>query len=301
MARTLRYCVVDVFTDAPLEGNPLAVFYEGHDLEPSLMLRIARELNLSETCFLMPATRKDCAARVRIFTPAREMQFAGHPTIGSAYVARERGIIAVKAKSFSLEEPIGAIAISIENKRIWFSTPPIAAVGECDRAACARVLDLREWDLLPDIQPQVYSAGNPMLFVAVTDRETVDRASIDPLALHELEEAIGESVGIFVFAPTRAGAYSRMFAPELGIVEDPATGSATGPLAAFMMANGLCSSADGTAFASEQGTKIGRRSLLQVRIRGERGSEGIDVGGRVTPVIEATLTLPGVSIAVFPA
>jgi len=256
------------------------------------MLRIARELNLSETCFLMPPTRKDCAARVRIFTPAREMPFAGHPTIGSAYVARDRGIIPEKTHSFSLEEPIGPVAIRVEDGMIWLSTPPIERVGECDRAVCARVLDLREWDLLPNVPPQVYSAGNPMLFVPVTDRETVDRASVDPMALHELEDAIGQSVGVFVFAPTRAGAYSRMFAPELGIIEDPATGSATGPLAAYMMAHGLCASADGTAFASEQGTKMGRRSLLQVRIRGERGSEGIDVGGRITPVIDAALTLP---------
>lgn len=292
MARTLRYGVVDVFTEVPLEGNPLAVFYEGQELDEELMQRIARELNLSETAFLMPATRADCAVRARIFTPAREMQFAGHPTIGSAYVARERGLIGGAAAHFAIEEPIGPVAVSVEDGLIWLSTPHIERVGECDRSACARALDLREWDLLAGVPPQVYSAGNPMLYVPVTDRETVDRAAIDPTAFHELEDAIGESIGVFVFAPTRAGAYSRMFAPELGIVEDPATGSATGPLAAYMMEHGLCSSADGTAFASEQGTKMGRRSLLQVRIRGERGSEGIDVGGRVAPIVDAVMTLP---------
>ena len=289
---TLRYRVVDVFTEIALEGNALAVFYEGQELEPELMQRIARELNLSETTFLTSPTREDCAARVRIFTPARELSFAGHPTIGSAYVARERGVIPEDMLAFSLEEPVGAVAVRVEDGLIWLETPPISRVGECDRAACARALDLREWDLLPDVPPQVYSAGNPMLFVAVTDRETVDRASVDPAVLGEIEEAIGESVGLFVFAPTRAGAYSRMFAPELGIVEDPATGGATGPLAAYMMAHDLCPKTDGSSFASEQGTKMGRRSLLQVRIRGEAGSEGIDVGGRVAPVIDATLTLP---------
>ncbi len=292
MPRTLRYRIVDVFTDAPLEGNPLAVFYEGHDLDAELMQRIARELNLSETAFLLPATRKDCALRLRIFTPARELRFAGHPTIGAAYVARDRGIVARTARSFALEEGVGPVSVRVESDMLWLSTPQIERVGECDRAACARALDLREWDLLADVPPQVYSAGNPMLYVAVTDRDTVDRASVDPAALGALEDEIRESIGVFVFTPTRAGAYSRMFAPELGVVEDPATGSATGPLAAYMMAHGLCGTADGTAFVSEQGTKMGRRSLLHVLVRGERGSDGIDVGGRVAPIVDATMTLP---------
>ncbi len=292
MPRTLRYRVVDVFTDTPLEGNALAVFYEGHDLDATLMQRIARELNLSETAFLLPPTRKDCALRVRIFTPARELYFAGHPTIGSAYVARDHGIVARTARSFSIEEGVGPISMRVENDMLWLSTPPIERVGECDRVACARALDLREWDLLANVPPQVYSAGNPMLYVAVSDRDTVDRASVDPAALATLEDEIGESIGIFVFTPTRTGAYSRMFAPELGVVEDPATGSATGPLAAYMMVHGLCATADGTAFASEQGTKMGRRSVLQVLVRGECGSDGIDVGGRVAPIVDATMTLP---------
>lgn len=290
---TLRYRVVDVFTETPLEGNPLAVFYEGIQLEASLMQRIARELNLSETAFLIPATRSDCAARARIFTPARELRFAGHPTIGSAYVARQNGIVPRDVKSFAFEEGVGAVPIRVEGERIWLATPSIERVGECDRAACARVLDLREWDLLADVPPQVYSAGNPHVYVAVTDRETVDRASLDTAAFAALEEAVGESIAVFVFTPTSEGAYSRMFAPELGVVEDPATGSATGPLALYMMEHGLCNTDDGTTFVSEQGTKMGRRSLLYVRIRGERGREGIEVGGCVAPIIEAAMTLPG--------
>ncbi len=290
---TLRYRVVDVFTETPLEGNPLAVFYEGIQLEASLMQRIARELNLSETAFLIPATRSDCAARARIFTPARELRFAGHPTIGSAYVARQNGIVPRDVKSFAFEEGVGAVPIRVEGERIWLATPSIERVGECDRAACARVLDLREWDLLADVPPQVYSAGNPHVYVAVTDRETVDRASLDTAAFAALEEAVGESIAVFVFTPTSEGAYSRMFAPELGVVEDPATGSATGPLALYMMEHGLCNTDDGTTFVSEQGTKMGRRSLLYVRVRGERGREGIEVGGGVAPIIEAAMTLPG--------
>lgn len=292
MSQQLRYRVVDVFTEVPLEGNPLAVFYEGNELPDETMQRIARELNLSETTFVLPATRRDCVARIRIFTPARELRFAGHPTIGTSYVARECGIVAPDRNAFTLEEAIGDVPIRIEGDLIWLRTPPIERVGECDRSAAARVLDLREWDLLEGAQPQVYSAGNPTLFVAVTDRETVDRARVDEPALVELEEQIGESIGLFVFAASPSGAYSRFFAPEFGIVEDPATGSATGPLAAYMMDHALCPTEDGTRLVSEQGVKMGRRSFLHVRIRGDRGSDGIDVGGRVTPLIEATLTLP---------
>ncbi len=292
MSRVLRYRVVDVFTDIPLEGNPLAVFYEGQDLDDTAMQRIARELNLSETVFILPPSRRDCVARLRIFTPARELRFAGHPTIGAAYVIRERGIVAPDRNAFVLEEGIGDVPVRLEGGYIWLRTPPIERLGECDRAASARVLDLREWDIVPDSPPQVYSAGNPALFIAVTDRDAVDRVCVDAPALRELEEEIGETIGLFVFAVTPEGAYSRFFAPEYGVVEDPATGSATGPLAAYMMAHGLCSNADGTHFVSEQGTKIGRRSLLHVRIRGEGGRDGIEVGGSVTPVIEATLTVP---------
>jgi trans-2,3-dihydro-3-hydroxyanthranilate isomerase len=115
---------------------------------------------------------------------------------------------------------------------------------------------------------------------------------IDSTALRQLTAPVREPTCIFAFAPVSSGAYSRMFAEELGIVEDPATGSATGPLAAFMMEHGLAGTADGTRFVSEQGTKMGRRSLLHVLVHGENGREGIEVGGHVTPVASATMRLP---------
>lgn len=288
----LRYRVVDVFTRTPLEGNPLAVFYEGAELDDGFMQKIAREMNLSETTFVLPPTRRGCAARLRIFTPARELPFAGHPTIGTAYVLREQGAIAASETSFSLEEEIGEVLVRVENDRIWLRTPPIQRIGVCDRAAAARVLDLREWDLIKDVSPHVLSAGNPALFVAVVDRDAVDRARVDMPAFSELEEEIGQSVGLFVFAPAPNGAYSRFFAPELGVSEDPATGSAAGPLAAYMMEHDLCARTSGTTFVSEQGAKMGRRSFLHVRILGEAGRDGIEVGGSVTPAIRGTLAVP---------
>lgn len=297
MSRSYGYRVVDVFTLNALEGNPLAVFPDASEIDDATMLSIARELNLSETTFVLPATRPDCDARVRIFTPRFEMAFAGHPTVGTSFVLLDEGIVPRESTRFTLEEKIGPVPIRVETDEgenrpmIWLCTPPIHSGPEFDRAACARLVGLDPGDAL-DVTPQIFSAGNPTVFIPVRDKAAVDRAAVPDLrALTELKAGFSEPLCVFVFTPTPEGAYSRMFAPEHGVFEDPATGSATGPLAAFMMQNRLVSSAAGTRFVSEQGTKMGRRSLLHVEIAGENGADGIDVGGHVTPVIEATLRI----------
>lgn len=291
----LRYEVVDVFTKSPLEGNPLAVFTDATSIDGTLMQRIAKELNLAETAFLLPATKEGCDLRVRIFTPSQEMLFAGHPTIGSAYVARKNGFVPAAAMRFVLEENVGPVPIRVESESdplIWLRTPPISKHRVLERSACARALSLREEELLAGVPCEIWSAGNPNLYVAVRDRAAVDRAAVDTVALRELYAGEREAICTFVFAPEPRGAYSRMFAPEHGVPEDPATGSATGPLAAFMIEYGLAPSiANGTRFISEQGTKMGRRSELHVRLIGERGSEAIEVGGYVAPLSVATMTL----------
>jgi trans-2,3-dihydro-3-hydroxyanthranilate isomerase len=282
-AKAHRYRVVDVFTERPLEGNPLAVFPDARDLDESTMQRIAKELNLSETAFVLPSTRSDCAARVRIFTPAREMPFAGHPTVGTSYVLFDEGV--ALPDRFLLEELIGSIPIRIEQGArplIWLQTPPVVEEREVDPNICAESLGLSPSDLL-DIAPQILSAGNPHLYIAVKDVATVDRARLSKLG--SLKAEPNELLCIFVFAPTAEGAYSRMFAPEHGVMEDPATGSATGPLAAYLIKHGLASNKPGTRLVSEQGTKMGRRSILHMHIN----DEGIEVGGYVTPLVEATM------------
>lgn len=289
MSRAYRYRVVDVFTTQPLRGNALAVFPDAGGLDETTMQRIARELNLAETAFVLPSTRNDCAARVRIFTPAREMLFAGHPTIGTSFVLFDEGRVPTQ---FALEELVGPVPVGVEpgdRPMIWLRTPPIRDGAIADRTRCAQLLGLESDDLL-DATPQLLSAGNPTFFIPVHDKAAVDRASIDERGVAELRGAEDEAMCVFVFTPTPEGAYSRMFAPEYGIVEDPATGSSTGPLAAYMMRHGLVARAGGTCFVSEQGTKMGRRSLLYVRIHGENGADGIEVGGHVTPLVEATMT-----------
>jgi trans-2,3-dihydro-3-hydroxyanthranilate isomerase len=290
---TYPYRIVDVFTINALEGNALAVFLDASKLDDVTMQKIAREMNLSETTFIQPATRKDCAAQVRIFTPLREMDFAGHPTVGTSFVLMEQGIVPRGSVHFTLQEKVGPVPIRVEpgdRPLIWLTTPKITFGPEYERALCAEVLGLKTSDLL-EITPQQVSAGNPCVFIALNSKEAVDRAQTDLARSRQLNRA-GGVLCIFLFTPTREGAYSRMFAPEHGIVEDPATGSATGPLAAYMMKHQLVSSKDGTRFVSEQGTKMGRRSLLHVQINGEAGAQGIEVGGYVTPLAEAALKLP---------
>jgi trans-2,3-dihydro-3-hydroxyanthranilate isomerase len=255
------------------------------------MQRIARELNLSETTFVAGATRADCVEQGRIFTPDKEMIFAGHPTVGTSFVLMEEGMVPKNSVRFSLEEKIGAVPIRVEageRPLIWLRTPAIRYGKTCERALCARVLGLDVKELL-EITPQHASAGNPTIFIGVRDEAAVDRAWLDLPGLRALKGGDEEPVCVFVFAPTAAGAYSRMFAPEYGIAEDPATGSSTGPLASFMMKNGLVSGAAGARFVSEQGTGMGRRSILHVQIHGEQGADGIDVGGYVTPLSEGTM------------
>jgi len=289
-----RYRVVDVFTEHPLEGNALAVFPEAAAMDATTMQRIARELNLAETAFVLPPTRRDCAARVRIFTPAKEMLFAGHPTIGTAFVLLDEGLVPGKTGGFSLEENIGPVPVRVETgarPMLWLRTPSIQS-GRCyDPALCASVLGLTTNDLL-DLPPQRLNAGNPTIFVALRDEAAVDRAWLDLTGMRQLRGSDTELACVFVFTPTAQGAYSRMFAPEYGVAEDPATGSSTGPLAAFMMRHGLIANADGTRLVSEQGTKMGRRSVLHVHVHGESGADGIEVGGHVTPLVSATMRLP---------
>ncbi len=282
--RPYRYRLVDVFTTEPFEGNPLAVFTDARGLDDRAMQLIARELNLSETTFCFPATRPDCVAQVRIFAVTKELMFAGHPTIGTSWVLLDDGLVPRNTANFALEEKIGPVLIRVdpgERPLIWLRTPPITYGPTRSRATCAAALGLRVDDLL-DIAPQFATAGVPMLFIPLKDPGVVDRAHPERLAA--LKDDMADPFGVFVFAPTPTGAYSRMFAPDFGMPEDSGTGGATGPLASFMMRHGLLK---GSRMTSEQGTKMGRRSMLHVVIDGD----AIDVGGYVASVATGEVTV----------
>lgn len=302
IGREYRFVQVDVFTDRLFGGNPLAVFLDGRGLSDGEMAAIAKEMNLSETVFLLPPTRPGCAAKLRIFTPGRELAFAGHPTVGTAWVLATRGMLPADRSEAILEEGIGPVPVRLEGDPrspdfIWMTHGP-ATFGEplADRAGYARALGLDERDLLPDAPILSGSTGSSFLYIPLRDRETVDRATLNVPAILGL---FGDrsAVGVFVFAPDAdpdAGrAYARMFAPHTsGIPEDPATGSASGPLGAYLLKYGLVTRAPEMLIVSEQGTKMGRQSFIHIRLRPGEGDEvAIEVGGGTVPVLEGVLRL----------
>lgn len=290
LTQSFEYRIVDVFTQRALEGNPLAVFPKGAGIDDVTMQKIARELNLSETVFVLAPSEARFAARLRIFTPTRELPFAGHPTIGTTFVLREDGIIPPESGSIVLQEEVGPVPVRISagfEPLIWLTTPPIQSGPTRDRRLCAEQLGLNPADLIAE--PQILSAGNPTIFIPVRSPETVDRASLESAGLRQIRGDYSGALCVFVFTPTEMGAYSRMFAPEYGIAEDPATGSSTGPLAAYMLQNGLLGERTASRFISEQGTKMGRQSFLHVQIDPQQRM--IEVGGYVKPLARGVMQL----------
>jgi len=296
MGREYAFVQVDVFTDRLFGGNPLAVFLDGRGLADGEMQAIAREMNLSETTFVLPPTRPDCAARVRIFTPARELPFAGHPTIGTTWVLATEGRLGGGAPA-ALEEGTGPVPVELEGDPrrpsfVWMHhRNPSFGTEVRDRRGVAAALGLDETDLHPQAPICTGTTGSLFLYVALRDRAAIDRAVLDVAAMRR---AFGVSPlpGVFVFAAERpAGAYSRMFAPHTsGIPEDPATGSASGPLAAYLVQHGLLPPGDPVQIVSEQGVKMGRPSFVHMRLRARDGAlSDIRVGGGVVPVLDGHL------------
>jgi trans-2,3-dihydro-3-hydroxyanthranilate isomerase len=289
-----RYQVVDVFTQEPLAGNTLAVFADASGLDSPMMQRIARELSVSETVFVVPSQRADCVARLRIFTPKKELDFAGSPTIGTGFVLMQLGRVPAGPDVFAVEENVGAVPIAVDRdwrSMLWLRTPPVCDGPTIEKSEAAALIALAP-DALADSAPQILSAGNPTLFMALKTTSAVDEASLDAAKWAAIRSRYHpDPMCAFVFAPTSEGAYSRMFAPDYGIAEDPGTGSSTGPLAFYMLRHGMTSAKAGSRFVSEQGVQMGRRSILHVRVLGENAKDGVDVGGFVTKVIDGELRI----------
>ncbi|MBM4439970.1 MAG: PhzF family phenazine biosynthesis protein [Candidatus Rokubacteria bacterium] len=298
--RELRFVHVDVFAERALAGNPLAVFFDADGLDGATMQAIARELNLSETVFLLTPRRPDCAARIRIFTPGRELPFAGHPTIGTAWVLSREGLVP-PGDRFTIEEEIGPVEVSVEGDPrapgfIWMKhrdatfEPPVR-----DRDGVAAALGLKPDDLLGSVPIEVGSTGNPFLYVPLRDAATVDRAGLDPRRLDEAAPAVAAAgLGLYVLAPHGAGRlYTRMFAPAHGVAEDPATGSAAGALGAYAVRHGLVEARGESRLVAEQGTKMGHQSFLHIALLADAaGVRDLRVGGAVVPLIDGRLRLP---------
>jgi trans-2,3-dihydro-3-hydroxyanthranilate isomerase len=299
--RRYRLRWVDVFTERALAGNPLAVVLEADGLSDTQMQAIARETNLSETTFVLPPAKREHTAKVRIFTPYVELPFAGHPTVGTGWVLIDEGLVASDAAAFTLEEGVGPIPVRVDRGGgevvLWMSHPPVK-FGEVieERENMAAALRLMVTDLLPEVPVQIVSTGVPFVYVALTDAAAVDRAVSSGEALTGVLDRYGLP-GVFLFASIGGNRlYSRMFDPHTvtRIVEDPATGSASGPLGAFAVRYGLIPRAAHVSIVSEQGTKMGRQSFIRILLVYPAGAElpsKIEVGGSVVPVMTAELSV----------
>jgi trans-2,3-dihydro-3-hydroxyanthranilate isomerase len=300
----MHYITVDVFTDTPFGGNQLAVFPDAADIAPDLMPAIAREFNFSETTFVLPPDDPSHTAKVRIFTPGGELPFAGHPTVGTAHVLASIGrvnLLSARTR-IVLEELVGPVPVEIraEGGRPVFvqlsaAQAPVIGPPPPDRATLAAMLSLDEDDLLDGaFAPQAISCGVPYLYVGLRERSVVSRAR---LKLEVLERALGDYLTSAVFIFARGGerpgsdVRARMFAPGLGIPEDPATGSAAVGLGAYLAAREP--DKDGTfRWIVEQGFEMGRPSILEVEADKAGGVvTATRVGGASVIMCEGTMTV----------
>jgi len=276
------YVVLDVFTDAPLEGNSVAVFTDGAGLSDELMQRTAREMNLSETVFLLPG-ENGADARARIFTPTAELPFAGHPVLGTAFLLGER----LQKPVVRLQTGAGTIPIELERAgdRVTFGEmqQPIPAQEPFEAAAELLEALSVERSRLP---VTAYRNGPLHVYVALWSDAEVAALMPDAAALTD----IADSFGVSCFAVSEIGVKTRMFAPALGVNEDPATGSAAGPLAVHLVKHGEIGF--GQRVEIRQGAEIGRPSLLYARVEGTAAEiERVLVGGSAVLVAEGSYRL----------
>ncbi len=297
-----RFHTCDVFTDRAFGGNQLAVFLDAEGLDGERMQQIARELNLSETVFVFPPTDPAHTRRVRIFTPAIEVPFAGHPTVGTALVLARTGEVELDGESTAivLEQGVGPIEVVIRAEQgqpvdAKFTTAILPEFGSPPPPArdLARMLSLEESDLLLETRPPTaVSCGLPFLFVPLRDLGAVRRAR---LKLQDWEELLAGwwAPHVHVFAHDaelpNCDLHARMFAPGAGVAEDPATGSAAAALAGLLAARSP--EVDGTLrWTVEQGLEIGRPSVIEIEADKSGGEVvAVRVGGGAVMISEGVM------------
>lgn len=293
----LRYLHYDVFTARRFEGNQLAVFLDGGGLDAAAMQQIAKEMNFSESTFVFPAERPDTDVRMRIFTPGNELPMAGHPTIGSTFALAHTKVIPAGRERFVFGLGVGPTPVELtwsgdELSFAWMdqrlpevrqpALPPeklTASVGVDHKAFTATGLPIEE-----------ISCGVPFVMLPLASREAVDAAAPDATAMRALKSAFGgDHIGVFVFttdgADDEVTVYSRMFAPGLGVFEDPATGSASGPLGCYLVSHGVVPPARAGKIVSLQGVAMGRPSRIHIAISTDGDSiTRVQVGGQAVLV-----------------
>ncbi len=289
-----RYLHYDVFTDRRFGGNQLAVFPEAAGLGARTMQQIAREIGFAETTFVTSAETPGTDVRMRIFTPGTEMPMAGHPVVGSTFALARDGATARGKRDWVFGLNIGPTSVALEwsDDRMNFAwmTQRLPEFGPtfADIAEVARALGVREDDIRETSLPiEQVSCGVPFVFVPMTTRAAVDSAQPDARLLN---------FDAYVFTTDRAGAadtattYSRMFAPQLGIPEDPATGGASGPLGAYLVKHSLVPPEKAGSILNLQGVRMGRPSSIHISIESSNGDiSRVRVGGTSVFVADGTM------------
>ena len=303
--RTLKFYQADVFSSQPFGGNPVAVFPDAQGLGDDQLQQIAREMNLSETVFVFPPTDPAAVVRLRIFTPTQEIPFAGHPVVGTFYVLAHLGLVAMPEPITHVVQEcnIGLYPVDLHHRdgqvtRVVMSQPEPQFLERVEGAEelykVAAALGLPKYVIAEAKWPlEVVSTGLPVLIVPVRTLTAVRSIRPDASAIEDICGRVGAN-GIMVFTTvtveSSATVHARMFAPSIGILEDPATGSAGGALGAYLVQNGVVDVGPMTELLIEQGYEMERPSNILVQVESDDDViRSVKVGGQCVMVVEGTL------------
>ena len=272
---------VDVFTDKPFYGNPVAVVFNADDISDADMKRVANWTNLSETAFICKSSSADY--RLRIFTPGRELPFAGHPTIGSAHAAREAGIISDDTKEFSQDCIAGIISLSVDESGAIHARVPRPKVAPAQMKPDELCDALGP---LTCVEPLLIDVGPVWLATRLESVDALYSINIDPARITELSLAV-KATGVTVYAVDEASeVHVRSFAPAEGILEDPVCGSGNAAVAAHIRDSGIIDTI-GSTYTARQGAALGRNGKIQVLVDGD----DVSIGGQAVTAIDGTIYL----------
>lgn len=286
----LNFCIVDVFAEEKYAGNQLAVFTSAGTISDVQMQRIAKEMNYSETTFITSADMREGGYDVRIFTPEQELPFAGHPTLGTAYVLQQE-IIKQQVKNITLNLQVGQIPVTLnyadeEVDVLWMQQKPPTFHQLFTAETLAPVLNLRIDEIDSRFPIQEVSTGVPFIIVPLTNHAALKRIKVNKEKYFELVNTT-EAKAILVFCPQTYNPDNdlsvRMFADYMGVPEDPATGSANGCLAGYLVQYSYCGKEE-INLRVEQGYEIGRPSLLLLKAQEKENQIEVKVGGKVIMV-----------------
>jgi trans-2,3-dihydro-3-hydroxyanthranilate isomerase len=305
--REYQFVQADVFTDMVFGGNPVAVFPDAEGLSTGEMQQIAREMNLSETTFVLPPTDSNADVRVRFFTPTAELPFAGHPTIGTHVVLAQMGRYEITGPVTRILQQIqiGTLPVDLITNSDGLTDRAVMTQGEArhgsiynDHRKLAEALGLAPEDIHPDLPVQVFSTGLPGLIIPLVSLDAIGRIELNVGLFNEICRSLSVT-GAEVFTLETLNkahhAHVRNFDPLVGVFEDPATGSMAGALGAYLLQKGVFDyepEQSTTHLVAEQGYEMGRPSLLEIEVDIEGGAiVEVRVGGQVVIVLDGTLRL----------